>query len=122
MAINARIDDRVVVLSGFGRLMNDPKHFDASQTVRALLDEGHRAFVFDLTGLPDLGSSALGLLTTLTRLIRHYDGDAVVAHASHRVGVTLDEMRMDAYWETFDTVEEAKVFLIASLRLQRTED
>src|SRR5207245_1412100 len=107
MPVNARVDDGVVVLSNFGRLMNDPRHFDASRDVREWLDQGRRAFVLELGGLRDIGSSGLGLLTTLTRLIRRHGGDAVLARPTADVQTFLDEMRMDAYWEIFATVDEA---------------
>src|SRR5262245_19751251 len=106
MAVNVRVDAGVVVLSNFGRLMNDPRHFDAGRDVRDLLDQGHRAFVLELSGLRDLGSSGLGLLTTLTRLIRQHGGDAVLANPAPGVARYLDGMQMDAYWETFDTAAE----------------
>ena len=112
MAINARVDDGVVVLSNFGGLMNDPRHFDASRDVRTLLDEGHRAFVLELHGLRDLGPGALGLLTTLTRLIRQHGGEAVLARAAPGVEKELDAMRMDAFWDSFASVGEAKTFLL----------
>lgn len=112
MAINARVDNGVVVLSNFGHLMNDPRHFDASRDVREYLDEGRREFVFELRGLREIGDSGLGLLTTLTRLIRKHDGEVALAGASPEVEKFLDEMRMDAYWESFRTVDEARRYLL----------
>lgn len=112
MAVNVRVDGGVVVLSNFGRLMNDPRHFDAGRDVRALLDQGHRAFVLELGGLRDIGPSGLGLLTTLTRLIRQSGGEAVLARPAPPVEAFLDEMRMDAYWEIFSTTEEATAYLL----------
>jgi anti-sigma B factor antagonist len=114
MPINVRIDGDVVVLSNFGRLLNDPRHFDAGRDVRGLLDEGHRRFVLDLSTLREAGDVALGLLTTLTRLIRQNGGEAVLANISRGTRHYLDEMRMDAYWEMFDDIEEAKTYLAAS--------
>jgi anti-sigma B factor antagonist len=111
MAVYGRLDDGVVVLSNFGQLMNDPRHVDAARDVRAWIDEGHRDFVLDLTGLRDLGPGGLGLLTTITRLARQHGGDAVIAHPTREVEAILDEMRLDAYWETFPTVAEARTFL-----------
>ncbi len=110
MPINIRFDGGVVVLSNFGRLLNDPRHFDASRDVRAVLEQGHREFVLDLVGLRDLGAAGLGLLTTLTRLIRQYEGDAVLADLGTQTEKFLDEMRMDSYWEMFPDVEEAKAY------------
>ncbi len=110
MPINIRADGDVTVLSNFGALLNDPRHFDASRDVRAVLDEGCRNFALDLGGLRDLGSAGLGLLTTITRLIRRYDGDAVLINLRPTAMAFLDEMRMDVYWEVFKDIAEAKAF------------
>jgi anti-sigma B factor antagonist len=108
MPVHIRCDGNVVVLSSFGRLMNDPRHFDAARDVGALLDQGYRKFVLELRDVGELGASGLGLLTTITRLVRQYGGDAVVAHPSRGMQQVIAEMRMDDYWEVFKDVEEAK--------------
>lgn len=110
MPVNIRLTGKTVVLGNFSRLLDDPRHVDASRDVRALLEEGHRQFVIDLGGLRELSSTGLALLTTITRLIRQYDGEAVLAHFGRGVATYLDEMRMDAYWEMFPTVDEAVRF------------
>lgn len=110
MGVNVHFDGDVVILSNFGRLLNDPRHFDAGRDVSALIDEGHRKFAFDLTSLREVGDVALGLLTTLTRLIRRGDGEAVLCNVSKATARYFDEMRMDAYWEILDTIEEAKAY------------
>jgi anti-sigma B factor antagonist len=110
MPINVRVDGDVVILSNFARLLDDPRHFDAQHDVRDCLEEGHRSFVLDLTGLRDPGSSALGLLTTLTRLIRNRDGDAVVANLSPAAEKYFEDMRMDTYWEIFASTDEALAY------------
>jgi anti-sigma B factor antagonist len=107
MPMNVRFEGQAVVLSNFGRLMNDPRHFDAARDVQVLLDEGCRRFVLDLTTLREIGDTALGLLTTLTRLIRRAGGEAVLAGVSRGAGRTLDEMKMDDYWDVFTDVETA---------------
>jgi anti-sigma B factor antagonist len=108
MAVNVRVDDRVVVLSNFGRLMDDPRHFDTTRVVKDLLEQGHRDFVLELRGIGDLGPSGLGLLVTITRLVRRHDGDVVLAHPSRSMEKLIDEMQMDAYWEVFPSVAEAE--------------
>ena len=40
MPINVLFEGDVVVLSNFGRLLNDPRHFDAGGDVREELDKG----------------------------------------------------------------------------------
>ena len=110
MPLNFEFDGDVVVLSNFGRVLNDPRHFDASRDVRAELERGRRQFVLDLGGLRDLGSAGLGLLMTISRLVRRYDGDVVVANLRPDTEKFLDEMRMDTYWEFFKDVDAAKAY------------
>jgi anti-sigma B factor antagonist len=111
MAINIRFAEDVAVLSNFGRLMNDPRHFDAARDVRELLDQGYRRFVLEVGGVRETGSTVLGLLTTLTRQVRREGGEAVLANVSPPLEKYLDLMRMDAYWDLFDDAEEAAKFL-----------
>ena len=111
MAIQVRFAGEVVVLSAIGRLMNDPRHFDAARDVRELLDAGHRRFVLELGGVRETGPTVLGLLTTLTRAIRNEGGEAVLANVSPPMAKFIDEMLMDDYWDVFDDAHEATGFL-----------
>ncbi len=105
--IHVTTDGDVVILGNFGRLMNDPRHVDAARDVRQLLEDGRRGFVLDLKNLREIGDAGLGLLTTITRLIRQYDGEAVLANVHKETERFLDEMRMDAYWEIFERDRDA---------------
>ncbi len=111
MAIHVRFAGQTTILSGIARLMNDPRHFDAARDVRDLLDQGHRRFVLELGGVRETGSVILGLLTTLTRMIRNEGGEVVLANVGPQVEAFLDEMRMDAYWDVFEETEAAVSFL-----------
>jgi len=111
MAINIRFAGEVAVLSGIGRLMNDPRHFDAGRDVRELLDQGYRRFVLELGGVRETGSTVLGLLTPLPRQARRDGGEAVLANVSPPMEKFLDAMQMDSYWDVFEHAEEAVAFL-----------
>src|SRR4051795_3982537 len=107
MPMNVRIDGELAILSNFGRLLNDPRHFDASRDVKELLDRGHRDFVLDLTATREMGSTSIGLLTTLTRLVRQHGGEVVLANVSRPAEDYIEMMKMDAYWDIVEGVEEA---------------
>jgi anti-sigma B factor antagonist len=107
MPVHVRFGGSVVVLSNFGGLMNDPRHFDAIRDVQDLLDQGHRDFVLELRGIGELGPGGLGVLVTITRLVRRHDGEVVLARPSRSMEKLIDEMQMDTYWEVFPSVEEA---------------
>jgi anti-sigma B factor antagonist len=110
MPLNVRIDGDLAILSNFGRLLNDPRHFDAGRDVKELLEQGHRQFVLELGGIREMGPTSLGLLTTLTRLVRQHGGEAVLAGASRGTEDYINMMQMDAYWDLFESVEEARGF------------
>ncbi len=110
MPLNVRRERGATVLSNFGRLMNDPRHFDAAADVADLMDDGERAFVLELSGVHETGGSFLGLLMTITRDVRRRGGDVVVARPSATTRAMILEMRLDDYWDVFDTVDDAVAF------------
>jgi anti-sigma B factor antagonist len=110
MAMNVRIDEGVAILSNIGRLMNDPRHFDASRDVEELLDRGVSRFIIELREVGTLGPAGLGLLTTLTRAARRDGGELVLAGVRKGLEDFLEEMSMDTYWEIFPSVAEARSF------------
>jgi anti-anti-sigma regulatory factor len=111
MPLNVQVDGDIVVLSNFARLMNDPRYIDASRDTKNMLDHGFRKFVLDLGGFRETGSGFLGLLLTMTRQVRQYGGEAVLAHLSQPTESFINAMRMDDYWDIFKNVDEASRFL-----------
>ena len=110
MALNIRTQDGVTVLSNFGRLMNDPKHFDAAADVHDRLDLGEREFVLEMNGVHETGGSFLGLLMTITREIRKRGGDVVLARPSPAIRRLVLDMHLDDFWDVFDDLDEAVAF------------
>ena len=112
MGMNVRIDGGLAVLSNIGRLMNDPRHFDAGRDVEDLLNQGIAAFVIELREVGALGPSGLGLLTTLTRAVRREGGELVLASVRPALAEHLEEMRMDTFWDVFPSVQDARAFFV----------
>jgi anti-sigma B factor antagonist len=110
MPLHVRFDENIAILSNIGQLLNDPRHFDATREVREILERGYRKFIIELSGVREMASAGLGLLTTLTRLVRQYDGELVLANLSGSLNEFMEEMRMDAFWEVFTRVEDAMIF------------
>lgn len=107
MAVHVRIDGDVAILSNFGPLMNDPRHFDVGRDVDVLLDEGLRSFVLELSGFREMGPTAVGLLVTITRRIRQAGGEVVLARVARATSAYLEMMRLEEYWDTFPSVADA---------------
>jgi anti-anti-sigma regulatory factor len=107
MPLHVRIDREIAILSNFARLMNDPRYIDAGAEVRALLDQGSREFIIELSGVRETGPAVIGLLTTLTRQIRRHGGEVVLAKPGPAMEQYIERMRMDSYWDIFPSVVEA---------------
>ncbi len=122
MPLNIRVEGDVVILSNFGRLMNDPRYVDASRDTQDLLGRGYRQFILDLGGVKETGSSFLGLLFSITRRIRQERGEAILAHVGEGIERFLEEMRLDDYWDVFKNVEEARRFLERGSRAPEAPD
>jgi anti-sigma B factor antagonist len=117
MAMNVRIDRGLAILSNIGRLMNDPRHFDAGRDVEELLDQGVSAFVVELREVGTLGPAGLGLLTTLTRTVRREGGELVLAGVRPALEHHFEEMGMDTYWDVVRSVDDARALLVRRGRL-----
>lgn len=114
MPLNIRFDGDIVVLSNIGRLMNDPRYVDAERDVGEMLDQGYRKFILELGGVRDAGSSLLGMLMTLTRKIRRRDGELVLTNVGRGLEEFIASMQMDAFWDIFDSVGDARHFFLRS--------
>ena len=82
----------------------------ANQEVQDLLERGFPHFVLELCDVQEAGAPFLGLLMTLTRLIRQADGEVVLACLSRSVTKGIEEMQLDEYWDHFPNVEVAVAF------------
>ncbi len=107
MPINILIENDVVVLSNFSRLMNDPRYVDAGRDIQDLLEQGLQKFVLDLGNVRETGSSFLGLLMTVTRRIQRRGGEVVLAHLTTETEDLLSTMQMDGFWDVFPSVKDA---------------
>ncbi|MGP0069291.1 MAG: STAS domain-containing protein [Isosphaeraceae bacterium] len=111
MPVNIRVDGDVVVVSNFGRLMNDPRYVDASEDIGDLLDQGFRHFILDLSAVRETGATFLGVLMTITRRIRRDGGEAVLANLTRQMeAFLLKEMQMEEFWDVFPTIADAIAF------------
>jgi hypothetical protein len=108
MPLHIRFDGPIAILSNVGRMMNDPRHFDAGREVRELVAQGSRCFIIELREVGETGPPLLGLLMTMTREIRRNGGEVVLAGLSRSLEKYLGEMQMEEYWEVYRNVEEAK--------------
>jgi anti-anti-sigma factor len=107
MPLHVRHERGVAILSNLGRAMNDPRYASATHVVRALAEEGQRAFVVELAEVRDAGPPLLGLLVSITRAARNAGGQVVLARVGPSLRRILEEMGLEDYWDVYPTVEQA---------------
>lgn len=107
MAVHIRVENDVVIVSNFGRLMDDPRHFDAAKDVGEMIEQGFRNFALELKGVNEMGDSGMGLLITITRTIRKASGDVVLISPSRSMQRILTDMQLDDYWDVVPNVDAA---------------
>lgn len=111
MPMHIREDGDAIILSNFGRLMNDPGHFDAPLEIGKLIENGRRKYVMELRAVGEMGDSGIGVLMTITRLVRKHGGDVVLASPSRFMRKRLDDLKMDDFWDVYESVGDAKAAL-----------
>ncbi|WP_158633550.1 STAS domain-containing protein [Tautonia sociabilis] len=111
MPIDYRDEGAVTIVGNVAGVLSDARHFDAARDLDALLDQGRRRFVIELSGVGSPGPTALGLLMTLVRQIRRRGGEVAFARVGRSTMQVFEEMQMDAHVDLFRTVAEAVQFL-----------
>jgi len=97
-------DAAVVSLEGEVTVFTSPA---LRERLRAVLDEGPRRVVMDLSGVGYVDSSGVATLVEALREIREQQGEMVLACVADRVRGVLEIARLDTLFTTADTVEEA---------------
>ena len=100
LTIASRIVSGVVVLDLFGRLcyLNQ----SLRQTVTALLNDGHRDFVLNLTELPYIDSFGLGQLVAIWTSIRNAGGRMRLLRPQARVRKLFEITKLDSVFQISD--------------------
>lgn len=106
MKIRTESKGRYLVVTILEERLGADRALSFKESMSKLMDQGHSAFVFDLTAVSFIDSSGLGaILATAKRLGR--SGEILVAGASESVSTMFKLTRMDRIFPLFPTVEEA---------------
>jgi anti-anti-sigma factor len=101
----------VVVIKLSGRLEFDPNLYTLRPTIRALLESGARAIIFDLGDVPHCDSSGCGEMIGAYTTMRKADAAIAFANLNPKVSLLWERINVTKIFDIFDTVEEARNFL-----------
>jgi anti-sigma B factor antagonist len=94
ISVKSRILFRVVIVDVSGRLCS--LETSLTEQVRALLDEGHREFVLNLTDVPYVDSFGLGQLIKIWTSIQDRGGRLVLLRPTDHVQRLLEISKLDS--------------------------
>ena len=109
VAITSRLVSGVVIVDVTGRLCF--LEVALRDQVNELLDEGHRAFVFNLAGVPYIDSFGLGQLISIWTSVRSEGGELVLLSPTDHVQQLLQLTRLNTVFHI--SGEEAQAVRIA---------
>jgi len=75
--------------------------------VKALIDQGHKKLVLDLSGLKYMDSSGVGELVSTYTTVTNREGKLHLANVSGKILDLLQITQLLQVFETYDSVDEA---------------
>jgi anti-sigma B factor antagonist len=105
LSIGQRDVSEVVILDLTGRLWI--LDLPLRDRMNALLAEGKRCFVLNITGVDYIDSSGLGQLITIWTSIRSKTGHLTILSPTKRVQRLLEITRLNSVFEILDSEDEA---------------
>lgn len=108
MKINHKSDGEITVIELSGKVMGGPDHDKFKSAVAELLEDGNKKFILDLSGVPWINSTGLGILISGFTSIKNADGVMKVCSVKERVLSIFYISQLENVFEVFPTCEEAR--------------
>ncbi len=108
MKINHKNDGDITIIELSGKVMGGPDHDKFKNAVTELIDGGATNFILDLSGVPWINSTGLGILISGFTSINNSGGVMKVCSVKERVLSIFYISQLENVFEVFETLEEAK--------------
>lgn len=108
MRISEHSDEEATILELLTPVSGDGSHQLFLPQIEALIEEGHRNFVFDLTELGWINSSGLGLFIGARRRIDEAGGQMVLCGVNQRIQDIFDVTALSTMYSILPDVEAAR--------------
>ncbi len=90
-----------------GNLLSDTSYENLLDHTQTQIDEGQKQFIIDLSGIDYMNSAGISVLIRLLTRTRQSDGDTVLAGVSNELSKILSVTKLNAVFDTYDTVDQA---------------
>ena len=108
MKISNKVDGEITIIELSGKVMGGPDHDKFKSSVTELIDGGAKNFILDLSGVPWINSTGLGILISGFTSIKNSGGVMKVCSVNERVLSIFYISQLENVFEVFATCEEAR--------------
>lgn len=107
MKLSVRKTDSVAILDVSGKLMGGPDADVFKEAVRNLLDEGYKNVVVNMSQVPFINSTGLGILISAYTTLRKEDGILKLTNVTERIDSLLMITKLGTIFETYSSEDKA---------------
>ncbi len=107
--MNLKLEEKynAVVLVLSGKLMGGPFLQEMNETLHKLIDEGKKNIVVDMSGVPLVTSSGIGIMISAYTTMKNAGGNIKFCEFSDKVHGVLSITKLDSVFDYFESVDEA---------------
>jgi anti-sigma B factor antagonist len=105
--LSVRKTDSVAILDISGKLMGGPDADVFKEAIRNLLDEGYKNVVINMSQVPFINSTGLGILISAYTTLRKEDGVLKLASVTERIDSLLMITKLGTIFETYSSEDKA---------------
>lgn len=107
MKLSVRKTDSVAILDVSGKLMGGPDADVFKEAIRNLLDEGYKNVVINMSQVPFINSTGLGILISAYTTLRKEDGILKLTNVTERIDSLLMITKLGTIFETYSSEDKA---------------
>ncbi len=107
MKIKKSPQDKIMVLELSGKIMGGPDFDKFKGEITELVDGGYKDVILDLSGVPWINSTGLGILITGYHSIKAAEGTMKICNVKERVLSIFYISQLENIFDVYETREEA---------------
>jgi len=107
MRIDEKFDNKIAILTIYGKLMGGPDNYILIDKVKSLIADGIKNVVIDLSQVKWMNSPGLGILIGCRKLLEQVNGGLRIANATNKVNNLLIMTRVIEFVGNYTSVQRA---------------
>jgi len=107
MNIKQRPEENVMVLELSGKIMGGPDFDKFKEEIAKVIEGGNKNVILDMSGVPWINSTGLGILITGYHSIKAAKGSMMICNVKERVLSIFYISQLENIFDVYETREEA---------------